>query len=146
MTKALVSSSVDVFSGGVTTMVPFLQKFFPSVLRHATQAQTNMFCMYDSHLLTSFTSSLYLAGLVSSLVASRLTAALGRRNVIVLGGATFMIGSAFNAGAENVSMLILGRILLGFGVGFTNQVKSKFVYIYEIIIRICNDENLNFVR
>lgn len=107
-------------------MVPFLQKFFPDVLRNTSEAKTNMYCVYDSQVLTSFTSSLYIAGLVASLMASRLTAAFGRRNIMVLGGSTFLAGAAINGGAENVAMLILGRILLGFGVGFTNQVINTF--------------------
>ncbi|KAK2659737.1 hypothetical protein Ddye_006270 [Dipteronia dyeriana] len=117
-------------SGGVTTMVPFLHKFFPSVLRKAAGAKTNIYCMYDSQVLTAFTSSLYIAGLASSLVASRLTAVLGRRNIMVLGGCTFLAGAAINGGAANIAMLILGRILLGFGVGFTNQATP--VYLSEV--------------
>ena len=103
-------------------MRPFLQKFFPSVLRKAAEAKTNMYCVYDSQVLTSFTSSLYIAGLAASLVASRLTTVIGRRNTMVLGGLIFLAGAAINGGAANIAMLILGRILLGFGVGFTNQV------------------------
>ncbi|KAK0576739.1 hypothetical protein LWI29_022590 [Acer saccharum] len=117
-------------SGGVTTMVPFLHKFFPSVLRKAAGAKTNIYCMYDSQVLTAFTSSLYIAGLASSLVASRLTRVLGRRNIMVLGGCTFLAGAAINGGAANIAMLILGRILLGFGVGFTNQATP--VYLSEV--------------
>ncbi|KAL5777176.1 hypothetical protein ACOSP7_010102 [Xanthoceras sorbifolium] len=117
-------------SGGVTTMMPFLHKFFPSVLRKAAGAKTNIYCMYDSQVLTAFTSSLYIAGLASSLVASRLTAVLGRRNIMVLGGCTFLAGAAINGGAANIAMLILGRILLGFGVGFTNQATP--VYLSEV--------------
>lgn len=111
-----------VVTGGVTTMVPFLKKFFPSILKKAAEAKTNMYCVYNSNTLTAFTSSLYIAGLASSLVASRLTAALGRRNIMVLGGCLFFAGGAINGGAKDVAMLIVGRILLGFGVGFTNQV------------------------
>ncbi|XP_062101270.1 sugar transport protein 5 [Humulus lupulus] len=117
-------------SGGVTTMGPFLKKFFPSVQRNAAEAKTNMYCVYDSQALTAFTSSLYIAGLAASLVASRLTATLGRRNSMVFGGCTFFIGAAINGGAANIAMLILGRILLGFGVGFTNQAAP--VYLSEV--------------
>ncbi|KAJ7959015.1 Sugar transport protein [Quillaja saponaria] len=117
-------------SGGVTTMVPFLKKFFPSILRKAAEAKTNIYCVYDSQVLTSFTSSLYIAGLASSLVASRLTAAIGRRNTMLIGGCTFLSGAAINGGAANIAMLILGRILLGFGVGFTNQATP--VYLSEV--------------
>ena len=108
-------------------MVPFLQKFFPSVLRKASETKTNMYCIYDSQVLTAFTSSLYIAGFVSSLVASRLIAELGRRNIMVLGGCTFLAGAAINGAAANIAMLILGRMLHGFGVGFTNQVNQYFL-------------------
>ncbi|KAG5065868.1 hypothetical protein AAZX31_04G099400 [Glycine max] len=117
-------------SGGVTTMVPFLEKFFPDILRKVAGTEVNMYCVYDSQVLTLFTSSLYLAGLVSSLAASRVTAAWGRRNTILIGGVTFLIGGALNGGAENIGMLILGRVLLGFGVGFTNQAAP--LYLSEI--------------
>ena len=115
-------------------MVPFLEKFFPEILRKAANAERNMYCVYDSQVLTLFTSSLYLAGLVSSLVASRVTAALGRRNSIMLGGGIFLAGGAVNGGAENMAMLILGRILLGFGVGFTNQVSQLHMYFFVMRI------------
>ncbi|KAL2503830.1 Sugar transport protein 5 [Abeliophyllum distichum] len=57
---------------------------------------------------------------------SRFTTALGRRNIMVLGSCTFLAGVAINGAVENIAMLILGRILLGFGVGFTNQVTPGF--------------------
>lgn len=117
-------------SGGVTTMRPFLQEFFPTILKRAAEAKTNLYCVYDSQALTAFTSSLYIAGLASTLVASRLTAAIGRRNIMVLGGCTFLAGAAINGAAKNITMLILGRILLGFGVGFTNQATP--VYLSEM--------------
>ncbi|XP_009781318.1 sugar transport protein 5-like isoform X2 [Nicotiana tabacum] len=119
-------------SGGVTTMKPFLEKFFPSILKKAalSGAETNVYCVYDSEVLTAFTSSLYIAGLVASLVAGRLTEAIGRRNIMVVGGCTFFAGAAMNGAAQNISMLILGRILLGFGVGFTNQATP--VYLSEM--------------
>ena len=109
-------------------MVPFLEKFFPDILRKVAGTEVNMYCVYDSQVLTLFTSSLYLAGLVSSLAASRVTAAWGRRNTILIGGVTFLIGGALNGGAENIGMLILGRVLLGFGVGFTNQVSQTTTF------------------
>lgn len=111
-------------------MVPFLKKFFPSVLKKSGDVNTNMYCMYDSQLLTSFTSSLYIAGLMASLVASRITSKFGRKFTMVLGGCTFLLGSVLNGAAQNVAMLIIGRILLGFGVGFTNQVCTIYVFMF----------------
>ncbi|KAI9107104.1 hypothetical protein K1719_022632 [Acacia pycnantha] len=117
-------------SGGVTTMTPFLEKFFPEIQKKSASTKTNVYCVYDSQVLTLFTSSLYLAAMVSSLAASRVTAAVGRRNTIILGGCTFLAGGVINGGAENIAMLILGRILLGLGVGFTSQAAP--VYLSEI--------------
>ncbi|CAJ2644381.1 unnamed protein product [Trifolium pratense] len=117
-------------SGGVTTMVPFLKKFFPDILKNAARTEKDMYCIYDSQMLTLFTSSLYLAALVSSLAASKVTATMGRRNTIMVGGAIFLVGAAINGGSENIAMLIFGRILLGFGVGFTSQATP--LYLSEI--------------
>ncbi|KAM7253089.1 hypothetical protein ACFE04_025707 [Oxalis oulophora] len=117
-------------SGGVTAMNPFLEKFFPSILKKAQKAETSLYCMYDSQVLTSFTSSLYLAALISSLAASRVSALLGRRGIMLVGGCLFLTGAALNGGAQNIAMLIIGRILLGLGVGFTNQATP--LYLSEV--------------
>ncbi|MBA0870240.1 hypothetical protein Goshw_009602, partial [Gossypium schwendimanii] len=109
-------------SGGVTTMTPFLQKFFPSVWRKKeADKSTNQYCQYDSQTLTMFTSSLYLAALLASLVASTVTRKLGRKLSMLFGGLLFFAGALINGFAKAVWMLIVGRILLGFGVGFANQ-------------------------
>ncbi|KAJ1440104.1 Sugar/inositol transporter [Sesbania bispinosa] len=108
-------------SGGVTSMDDFLQDFFPSVYRHKMHAHENNYCKYDNQGLAAFTSSLYIAGLVASLVASPITRKYGRRASIIGGGISFLIGSALNASAVNLAMLILGRVMLGVGIGFGNQ-------------------------
>lgn len=40
---------------------------------------------------------------------------------MVIAGAWFFIGAVINAAAQDLAMLYLGRIFLGFGVGFANQ-------------------------
>ncbi|XP_065019179.1 sugar transport protein MST3-like [Musa acuminata AAA Group] len=118
-------------SGGVTSMDSFLSKFFPEVLaKEKADKSTNQYCKFDSQLLTSFTSSLYLAALIASFFASSVTRAFGRKWSMLGGGLTFLVGSALNGAAVNVLMLILGRILLGIGVGFANQ--SVPLYLSEM--------------
>lgn len=114
-------------SGGVTSMPEFLSKFFPKVHRKQTLAHENNYCKYNDQSLASFTSSLYLAGLVSSLVASPVTRRYGRRASIICGGISFLIGATLDASAVNLTMLILGRIMLGFGIGFGNQVVPLYL-------------------
>lgn len=38
------------------------------------------------------------------------------------GGAAFIIGAGVLAGALHIAMLFVGRVFLGIGVGFANQV------------------------
>ncbi|KAM4077013.1 hypothetical protein ACJW30_12G107700 [Castanea mollissima] len=112
-------------------MEPYLKKFFPEVYTNMNE-DTNIsnYCKFDSQLLTTFTSSLYIAGLVASLFASSVTRVFGRKPSILLGGAAFLAGSALGGAALNVYMLIFGRILLEIGVGVANQ--SVPLYLSEM--------------
>ncbi|KAE9461752.1 hypothetical protein C3L33_06340, partial [Rhododendron williamsianum] len=118
-------------SGGVTANDPFLKKFFPAVYRKKKEnSSTNQYCKFDSQSLTMFTSSLYLAALLSSIVASAVTRIFGRKLSMLFGGVLFFAGALINGLAQAVWMLILGRILLGFGIGFANQ--SVPLYLSEM--------------
>lgn len=84
------------------------------------------YCKFDSQLLTLFTSSLFFAGLFASLFSSQVTNRLGCRFSMRAGSLLFLTGAAIGAAAINIHMLILSRLFLGFGVGFTNQVCEMF--------------------
>ncbi|XP_020209243.1 sugar carrier protein C [Cajanus cajan] len=115
-------------SGGVTSMDAFLNKFFPSVFRKKNLDKTvNQYCQYNSQTLTMFTSSLYLAALLSSLVASTITRRFGRKLSMLFGGLLFLVGALINGFAQHVWMLIVGRILLGFGIGFATQAVPLYL-------------------
>lgn len=105
-------------------MDSFLSQFFPSVYakESSVTASDDQYCKFDSEKLTFFTSSLYIAALASSIVASSITRKMGRRVTMMLGGLLFFIGAIINAAANHVWMLYFGRILLGFGIGCANQV------------------------
>lgn len=118
-------------SGGVTSMESFLKKFFPDVYHQMKgDSHVSNYCRFDSELLTVFTSSLYIAGLVATLFASSVTTRYGRRASILIGGSVFIAGSVFGGAAVNVYMLLINRILLGIGLGFTNQ--SIPLYLSEM--------------
>lgn len=115
-------------TGGVTSMEPFLEKFFPKVYRKMKEdTEISNYCKFDSQLLTSFTSSMYVAGFIASFFASSITKAFGRKPSILLGGAAFLAGAALGGAAFNVYMLIFGRVLLGVGVGFANQAVPLYL-------------------
>ena len=49
---------------------------------------------------------------------------LGRKATILIAGACFIVGIALCAAAVQMGMLIVGRIMIGLGVGFGNQVRA----------------------
>ncbi|CAN1132796.1 Hexose carrier protein HEX6, partial [Linum perenne] len=63
----------------------------------------------------------------ASFFASPITKSYGRKPSILLGGAAFLAGAALGGSATNIYMLIIGRVLLGIGVGFTNQAVPLYL-------------------
>ncbi|KAF8758196.1 hypothetical protein HU200_010625 [Digitaria exilis] len=114
-------------SGGVTSMTTSWAKFFPTVLKKKNEDKESNYCKYDNQGLQLFTSSLYLAGLTATFFASYTTRRLGRRLTMLIAGVFFIVGVIFNGAAQNLAMLIVGRILLGCGVGFANQAVPLFL-------------------
>ncbi|XXG64162.1 hypothetical protein AAC387_Pa05g2189 [Persea americana] len=114
-------------SGGVTSMDDFLEKFFPHVFAKKHIAKENNYCKYDDQGLQLFTSSLYLAAIVSSLLASRVCTKYGRKHTMLGASLFFLVGVVISTFAVNLAMLILGRLLLGAGVGFANQAVPLFL-------------------
>ncbi|KAG6628126.1 sugar transport protein 7-like isoform X2 [Carya illinoinensis] len=114
-------------SGGVTSMDPFLEKFFHTVYIKKKHVHESNYCKYNNQGLAAFTSSLYFAGLVASLVASPVTRKYGRRASIICGGISFLVGATLNSAAANMAMLLLGRIMLGVGIGFGNQAVPLYL-------------------
>ncbi|PKA57833.1 Sugar transport protein 8 [Apostasia shenzhenica] len=116
-------------SGGVTAMDGFLEKFFPGVHRRkqGLKEEEDNYCKYDDQGLQLFTSSLYLACLVGSVVGSRTCSKYGRKLTIQLASIFFFLGVSINATACNLAMLILGRLLVGMGDGFSTQAVPLFL-------------------
>ncbi|XP_034705531.1 sugar transport protein 8-like [Vitis riparia] len=114
-------------SGGVTAMDDFLIKFFPAVYQRKLRAKEDNYCKYDNQYLQLFTSSLYLAALVSSFAASKMCSKLGRKPTIFVASAFFLCGSLLSAAAQRIWMIILARVLLGVGVGFGNEAVPLFL-------------------
>ena len=47
--------------------------------------------------------------------------------VNIVAGAAFIAGSAILAGAQDIAMLVIGRILLGVGVGLASLVSTTLL-------------------
>ncbi|KAK9817756.1 hypothetical protein WJX72_001683 [[Myrmecia] bisecta] len=115
--------------GGVTALPNFQLKFYPSIYE-AEQLQkigaNNAYCKYNSQTLQLMVSSLYLSAIVFGLLAAPFTRKYGRKPPLVVAGIFFVIGSAVMAGGVNVAMLIVGRVLLGVGVGLASLVMPMY--------------------
>jgi len=108
-------------TGGIVAHPDFAPTFFPHVAEHA-KGNTDAFCKYDDHILSLFTSSLFLAAAFAALLGSWTCNHWGRRLTMLAGGACFLVGTGLVAGAVHTIMLVVGRIVLGLGVGFACQV------------------------
>ena len=62
------AASLQGITGGVTSFSSFESKFFPEVLGKEGSGEGVTYCQYDNQALQLFTSSLYLAGIFSTLV------------------------------------------------------------------------------
>ncbi|KNA16476.1 hypothetical protein SOVF_088700 isoform A [Spinacia oleracea] len=114
-------------SGGVTGMDDFLKEFFPKVYERKQHAHENNYCKFDNQYLQLFTSSLYLSALVSSFVASKVCSVKGRKPSILISAVFFLAGSALSALSQTLWMVIIGRVLMGVGVGFGNEAVPLFL-------------------
>ena len=115
-------------TGGVTQMPSFLAAFFPHIAAAQKGADASPWCTFDDPRLQLFTSSLFLAGTFSTLLASWVSS-FGRKASMLLAGVCFLGGVGLCAGAAALPMLICGRVLLGLGVGLANQCVP--VYLSE---------------
>ncbi|CAM6111486.1 unnamed protein product [Calypogeia fissa] len=100
-------------------MHSFLAKFFPSVL--AKQGTGNNYCKYNNHELQLFTSSLYIAGLIATFAAGYTSRRFGRLLTMRVAASCFVIGTVLCASAPVLYVVIIGRVILGIGVGLANQ-------------------------
>jgi MFS family permease len=118
-------------TGGVAQMNNFLEKFFPAVyarkqLSVKIGSSHNIYCQYNSQALQAYSASISLAAAVSTLFASYFTRNYGRKTTLIYAGVLSIIGVILKAAAQNLGMLLVGRIIIGFGLGFTIQVSDDF--------------------
>ena len=91
------------------------------------EGKSDPFCKYDDHLLQLFTSSLFLAAAAAAMVGSWTCNRFGRKMTMLAGGACFLVGTGLVAGAVATGMLVVGRIVLGIGVGFACQATPLYL-------------------
>lgn len=70
---------------------------------------------------------------ISSLLVGRIGDLIGRRKTILYGSLVFFVGGALQTCANGMPMMMVGRIIAGFGVG----ALSTIVPVYQSEISVC---------
>ncbi|KAL1296574.1 hypothetical protein AAFC00_000072 [Neodothiora populina] len=82
----------------------------------------------------SLTVSILSAGtFFGSLIAGSLADWIGRRTVIIAGCGVFMVGVILQMAASQLALLVVGRLIAGFGVGFVSA--TNITYMSEVAPR-----------
>ncbi|KAK9793222.1 hypothetical protein WJX73_005399 [Symbiochloris irregularis] len=116
--------------GGVVAMDGFLQKFFPHIIvqQAAYKEQTgadltrSLYCAFNDQILQLVTSVLFLAGTVCEIsgTTAYLSRYHGRKRVMMYSGILFMIAAILLCAAEQISMIIIGRVFQGIAISFAS--------------------------
>ncbi len=110
-------------------------------IQHSFGASTTMI-----QIITSWVT---LGALAGALVAGAMSDKLGRRVTILLAAVLFTIGAVLEAISPNTTILVIGRLIVGFGVGVASvaaplyaaeqaptRLRGRFVSIYQLAITI----------
>ncbi|PMD13671.1 general substrate transporter [Hyaloscypha hepaticicola] len=119
------------YISGVMGMNYFIHLYegLPYPPANPTTAQTNAFTLPDwkKSLITSILSAGTFFG---ALMAGDLADWIGRRTTIIAGCVVFIIGVILQTASKSLGLLVAGRLIAGFGVGFVSAI--IILYMSEI--------------
>ncbi|UZJ57439.1 hypothetical protein CBS101457_006759 [Exobasidium rhododendri] len=72
-------------------------------------------------------SSTTVGAIVGALLAGRLSERLGRKKVMIIAGVFFTLGSFEQAASQVIRELVLGRVLVGLGVGMASMIVPTYL-------------------
>lgn len=76
---------------------------------------------------------LEIGAFISSLLVGRIGDLIGRRKTILYGSMIFFVGGAFQTFATSMTLMMVGRVIAGLGVGALSTIVP--VYQSEISVR-----------
>lgn len=120
--------------GGVQGMPYFIRQYtgLPIPGPNASKAELAAFSMTASQ--KSLTTSILSAGtFFGALIGGDLADFIGRRLTIILGSLIFSIGCVLEIASTGLGLMVAGRLIAGFGVGFISAV--IVLYMSEIAPR-----------
>ena len=142
MTRTLVAVGIVIMLAGV------LFGYDQGVISGALDGIKKDFHV-STFLLEVITSWVTLGAMGGALVAGALADRLGRRITILLASALFTVGALVEALAPGSYVLVVGRLVVGFGVGVASvaaplyaaemapaRLRGRFVSLYQLAITI----------
>ena len=118
------------------------------VISGATQFVQREFQISD-HMIEWIVSSMMLGAAIGALGAGRMSATLGRKRSLILGGVLFVTGSLLSGAAWSPETLIAARVILGLAIGvatFTaplylaevaeEHIRGAMISLYQLMITI----------
>lgn len=72
------------------------------------------------------TSWVTLGALVGALIAGTLADRIGRRPAVIVAGLLFIVGALIEAFTPNITVLVIGRLVVGFAVGVASVAAPLF--------------------
>ena len=66
-------------------------------------------------------------GMIGSLIGGKLSDKLGRRKALLVDDFIFIVGTVLCTFAPRYAILVIGRLIVGFGVGISSSVIPLFI-------------------
>lgn len=135
-----------VFVGAVVMLAGLLFGYDQGVIGGALSGIEDTFHP-STFVVEIITSWVTLGALFGALIAGDMTERIGRRATIIWAAALFTIGALVESLAPNTTIMIVGRLLVGFGVGVASlaaplyaaemaptRLRGRFVSAYQLAI------------
>ncbi|MFC5583090.1 sugar porter family MFS transporter, partial [Rhodanobacter terrae] len=118
------------------------------VISGATQFIQAEFGISD-HMIEWIVSAMMLGAALGALAAGWMSAALGRKRSLILGGVLFVLGSLLSGGAWSPETLVAARLILGLAIGIATftaplylaevapeYIRGAMISLYQLMITI----------
>ncbi|KAL3437117.1 general substrate transporter [Aspergillus tetrazonus] len=121
------------YINGVMAMDYFIHEFSGKVKAEYEAAGNLSGYVISSSNKSLITSILSAGTFFGAIIAGDLADWFGRRTTIISGCGIFMVGVALQTASTTVALLVVGRLIAGFGVGFVSAI--LILYMSEIAPR-----------
>jgi MFS transporter, sugar porter (SP) family len=118
------------------------------VISGATQFIQTEFGISD-HMIEWIVSAMMLGAALGALAAGWMSAALGRKRSLILGGVLFVLGSLLSGGAWSPETLVAARLILGLAIGIATftaplylaevapeYIRGAMISLYQLMITV----------